>query len=50
MGHEMLALLSATERDSFLELMAKVTAQAKPAKGPSFESGNGSVRNMRDSD
>ena len=33
MGHEMLALLSARERNIFLELMAKVTAQAIPAKG-----------------
>src|SRR3990172_5498916 len=34
MGHEMLALLSARERNTFLELMAKVTAQAIPAKVP----------------
>ena len=50
MGHEMLALLSARERNIFLELMAKVTAQAIPAKGSSFEKGNGSVRTMRDLD
>ena len=50
MGHEMLALLSARERSIFLELMAKVTAQAIPAKGALPERDNGSVPNMRDLD